>query len=375
MRPTAAIPHAAPARPSPRSATSPGCSASRPPRSSARTSCTTPTPCAASCRPRASSAARPCSRSAPDSGSLTSGCSRPAPRHRRRDRRAARRAAAAHGARRCSPARRSRSWPPMRCASPSCRATRAARREPAYNVSVPVLLHLLEHVPSLRSRASSWCRPRSAPARGRPRIEGVRRPERQGRLVRAMAHRRPGVAHGVLAGAERGLGARRLRARRRHPPGTEAERRATFALVDAAFQQRRKMLRQSLSGALGGSAAVSDSDARAGGRRPAVARRAARVDDFLADRARRSHPGRRVAGTLPGPRPCREYRGGMGRGDGSIGSSGDAAGERSVRDATGRSREEWFEILDGRRLGLAGVARWPRGSWSTGWCIRGGRST
>ena len=30
---------------------------------------------------------------------------------------------------------------------------------------------------------------------------------------------------------------------------------ATFALVDAAFQQRRKMLRQSLSGVLGGSSA------------------------------------------------------------------------------------------------------------------------
>ncbi len=31
-------------------------------------------------------------------------------------------------------------------------------------------------------------------------------------------------------------------------PGTEEERVATFALVDAAFQQRRKMLRQSLVG-------------------------------------------------------------------------------------------------------------------------------
>ena len=40
-------------------------------------------------------------------------------------------------------------------------------------------------------------------------------------------------------------------------PGTEAERVATFALVDAAFQQRRKMLRQSLSGVLGDSAAAS----------------------------------------------------------------------------------------------------------------------
>ena len=41
------------------------------------------------------------------------------------------------------------------------------------------------------------------------------------------------------------------------PPGTEAERAAVFELVDAAFQQRRKMLRQSLSGRLGGSAAAA----------------------------------------------------------------------------------------------------------------------
>src|SRR5690606_6192939 len=39
--------------------------------------------------------------------------------------------------------------------------------------------------------------------------------------------------------------------------GDERERRATFTVIDAAFQQRRKMLRQALSGLFGGSAAAS----------------------------------------------------------------------------------------------------------------------
>jgi 16S rRNA (adenine1518-N6/adenine1519-N6)-dimethyltransferase len=41
------------------------------------------------------------------------------------------------------------------------------------------------------------------------------------------------------------------------PRGTEAERVRTFAIVDAAFNQRRKMLRQALSGIFGSSAEAS----------------------------------------------------------------------------------------------------------------------
>ena len=88
----------------------------------------------------------------------------------------------------------------------------------------------------------------------------------------------------VLVGFDRG-----------EQPGTEAERLATFALVDAAFQQRRKMLRQSLSSVLGGSASASDARSR----RPASTRpRAASsctVDDFLRDRPRRGRAGRGLA--------------------------------------------------------------------------------
>jgi len=48
-----------------------------------------------------------------------------------------------------------------------------------------------------------------------------------------------------------------VRFARAEQPGTEEERLATFVLIDAAFQQRRKMLRQSLSAVLGDTATAS----------------------------------------------------------------------------------------------------------------------
>jgi 16S rRNA (adenine1518-N6/adenine1519-N6)-dimethyltransferase len=67
---------------------------------------------------------------------------------------------------------------------------------------------------------------------------------------------RHGVATGVLAGAERRQPARRIPSRS-EPRGSEQERLRTFAIVDAAFNQRRKMLRQALSGLFGSSAEAS----------------------------------------------------------------------------------------------------------------------
>ncbi|MCU1421781.1 MAG: rRNA ((1518)-N(6)/adenine(1519)-N(6))-dimethyltransferase, partial [Microbacteriaceae bacterium] len=63
-------------------------------------------------------------------------------------------------------------------------------------------------------------------------------------------------------------------------PGTEAERVATFELVDAAFQQRRKMLRQALSVALGDSATAS-ALLEAGGVPPTARGEELTVADFL----------------------------------------------------------------------------------------------
>lgn len=54
-----------------------------------------------------------------------------------------------------------------------------------------------------------------------------------------------------------------------------------FALVDAAFQQRRKMMRQSLSSLYGSSAAATEALERAG-IAPTVRGEQLTVDDFLA---------------------------------------------------------------------------------------------
>jgi 16S rRNA (adenine1518-N6/adenine1519-N6)-dimethyltransferase len=44
---------------------------------------------------------------------------------------------------------------------------------------------------------------------------------------------------------------------RRDPPATTASRERVFGVVDAAFSQRRKMLRSALAGVFGSSAAAS----------------------------------------------------------------------------------------------------------------------
>ena len=85
-----------------------------------------------------------------------------APVDRRRDRRAPRRAAAAHRVELMQPG------PTLTVVHDDALRVTELPGEPVrlvanlpYNVSVPVLLHLLEHFPSHPRRASSWCRPRS----------------------------------------------------------------------------------------------------------------------------------------------------------------------------------------------------------------------
>jgi len=63
------------------------------------------------------------------------------------------------------------------------------------------------------------------------------------------------------------------------PRGSDQERDATFRIVDAAFQQRRKMLRQALATELGGSAAASAVLERAGVD-PTARGEALTIDDF-----------------------------------------------------------------------------------------------
>jgi 16S rRNA (adenine1518-N6/adenine1519-N6)-dimethyltransferase len=123
-----------------------------------------------------------------------------------------------------------------------------------YNVSVPVLLHLLGVLPSLerglvmvqaevadRLAAVPGSRTYGIPSVKAAWFADVRRAGAVGRNVFWPA---PNVDSGLVAWS------------RREPPTTSASRQETFAVVDAAFAQRRKQLRSALSGLAGGGAAA-----------------------------------------------------------------------------------------------------------------------
>ena len=123
-----------------------------------------------------------------------------------------------------------------------------------YNVSVPVLLHLLERFPSLRRvlvmvQAEVADRLAAEPGSrtyGVPSVKArwyaeVRRAGSVGRTVFWPA---PRVDSGLVLLV------------RRDPPDTTASREDVFAVVDAAFAQRRKTLRAALAGWAGSAPAA-----------------------------------------------------------------------------------------------------------------------
>jgi 16S rRNA (adenine1518-N6/adenine1519-N6)-dimethyltransferase len=148
-----------------------------------------------------------------------------------------------------------------------------------YNVSVPVLLHFLRHFDSLASGlvmvqsevGQRLAAPPESKIYGSPSAKAAWYGEFKlaGNVSRQVFWPVPNV-DSVLVSFER-----------RDAPGTEAERLATFALIDAAFQQRRKMLRQSLSVVLGGSGAAS-ARIEAAGLAPTARGEELTVRDFLA---------------------------------------------------------------------------------------------
>ena len=125
-----------------------------------------------------------------------------------------------------------------------------------YNISVPVLLHFLEQFRFIGSglvmvQAEVGQRIVAAPGSriyGGPSVKAAwyGHWKTAGQVSRQVFWPVPNV-DSILVSFE-------LRA---EAIGSDTERRATFALVDAAFQQRRKMLRQALSGVLGDSAVAS----------------------------------------------------------------------------------------------------------------------
>jgi 16S rRNA (adenine1518-N6/adenine1519-N6)-dimethyltransferase len=148
-----------------------------------------------------------------------------------------------------------------------------------YNVSVPVLLHFLEHFPSIQRglvmvQAEVGQRVAAGPGSkvyGAPSVKAAWYGDfsTAGQVSRQVFWPVPNV-DSIL-----------VRFERHEQPGTEAERLATFELVDAAFQQRRKMLRQALSVVLGDSAAAS-ARLEAAGIAPTARGEELAVADFLA---------------------------------------------------------------------------------------------
>ena len=149
-----------------------------------------------------------------------------------------------------------------------------------YNVSVPVLLHFLEHFRGITSgvvmvQSEVGQRLAATPGSkiyGGPSVKAAwyGHFNTSGQVSRQVFWPVPNVDSILVSFAVR-----------ESPLGDESERVDTFALVDAAFGQRRKMLRQSLAGVFGGSQ-VASACLVAAGIAPTQRGEQLTVHDFLA---------------------------------------------------------------------------------------------
>ena len=124
-----------------------------------------------------------------------------------------------------------------------------------YNVSVPVLLHLLATFPSW-SRGLVMVQSEVADrlvAEPGSKIYGVPSVKMAWYAQSSRVGSVPPTVFWPVPNVESGL----VAIRRRATPVTTASRAQVFAVVDAAFGQRRKMLRSALAGLAGSSAAAS----------------------------------------------------------------------------------------------------------------------
>lgn len=144
-----------------------------------------------------------------------------------------------------------------------------------YNVAVPVLLHLLERLPTLRTAlvmvqaevADRLAAPPGSRVYGVPSVKAAWYADvrRAGAVGRSVFWPTPHVDSGLVA------------LTRRRPP--DGDRASVFAVVDAAFAQRRKTLRAALAG-WAGSAAAAEQRLRAAGLDPAARGEMLSVHEF-----------------------------------------------------------------------------------------------
>ncbi len=131
-----------------------------------------------------------------------------------------------------------------------------------YNVSVPVILHLLERFPSWQRGlvmvqlevADRLVAPPGSKTYGVPsaKLAWYASSSRVGTVPPTVFWPVPNVESGLV------------RIERREPPITTATRRQVFQVIDAAFSQRRKMLRAALAGIAGSASAASQAIEAAG---------------------------------------------------------------------------------------------------------------
>jgi 16S rRNA (adenine1518-N6/adenine1519-N6)-dimethyltransferase len=125
-----------------------------------------------------------------------------------------------------------------------------------YNVAVPILLHLLERFPTIRTGlvlvqaevADRLTAPPGNRTYGVPTVKTAWYAEarRAGNVPRGVFWPVPNVDSGLVAFT------------RRDPPDATVDRTAVFAVIDAAFAQRRKTLRAALAGWAGSTAAAEE---------------------------------------------------------------------------------------------------------------------
>ena len=154
-----------------------------------------------------------------------------------------------------------------------------------YNVAVPVLLHLLAALPSLARGlvmvqaevADRMCAAPGSRVYGTPSVK----------LAWYAAARAAGTVPRTVFWPVPNVDSRLVAFTRHDPPATTASREEVFAVIDAAFRQRRKTLRAALSG-WAASAAEAERRLRAAGIDPGLRGEALGVAEFA--RLAAAHP-------------------------------------------------------------------------------------
>ncbi|WP_413102960.1 16S rRNA (adenine(1518)-N(6)/adenine(1519)-N(6))-dimethyltransferase RsmA [Streptomyces sp. Inha503] len=149
-----------------------------------------------------------------------------------------------------------------------------------YNVAVPVLLHMLGRFPTIERTlvmvqcevADRLAAPPGSKVYGVPSVKAAwyAHVKRAGAIGRNVFWPAPNVDSGLVS-----------LIRRDEPPRTTATREEVFAVVDAAFAQRRKTLRAALAG-WAGSAGAAEEALTAAGVSPQARGESLTVEDFAA---------------------------------------------------------------------------------------------